>query len=299
MGEHNDRPDEPATPWVVIPYYPGDMGRPGTERPLGAVHPSWLCPAINVAGGPFFMPGSGLSLTVDVANYGGGSTIDLVNVIVWWSDPTTGFTMKTYLGQNAVYVPRSGGTGTTQSVGGVIPASAPSHICLLAFAYAPGDTPKAGVIDPVNDRHWAQLNLTAVAANKQGNFSFTFWAANPMKWPAAFELVIQPVATDALPALERLLRARPEHSDDLRVSMRMVSISALRGSHADDGRTDARHFDLKAGTRRPIHVTGRLGTPPHPGGFVALEVLQRVLGARDERTAVVGSLGVAVMAAPD
>ena len=158
----NEIPVDQQSTYLVVPYFSGDIGQPGIDRPLppaaapGVV--SWACPSIKVGGPPgTFIPGDPLSVTVTVANHGAGTGVAIVNVAVWWADPTTAFTLTHLHGQSVVAVPSRGGVVTTKPIVNVIPISAPSHICLLVRVSSPADGPKTGApIDPVSDRHWAQ-----------------------------------------------------------------------------------------------------------------------------------------------
>jgi hypothetical protein len=162
MANH-DVPQDELTNSMVIPYFPGDQGRPGIERPLKTPPLktpviSYLCPSIavlvgRVPGPAVFTPGEDLEVKVSVANYGGGTMNAIANVAVFWSVPTTGFTNPTPLGQQPVIVSTHGGVETTPVIKGHIPAGAPNHICLLARVTAPGDSLQNTTIDPVNDRH--------------------------------------------------------------------------------------------------------------------------------------------------
>src|SRR5687767_2564262 len=80
---------------LVVPYFSGDRGRRGVERPLGGAVVYWLCPSIVVNGQPGknnFRRGEPTSVTVDVANWGSGTAAAPVQVQLWWADPSTGFT---------------------------------------------------------------------------------------------------------------------------------------------------------------------------------------------------------------
>ena len=63
---------------------------------------------------------------------------------------------------------------------GMIPLTAPPHVCLLVHVAAPLDGANSmATPDPVGDRHWAQANLTEEAAQADGSFLLKFQAANP------------------------------------------------------------------------------------------------------------------------
>ena len=108
MPQGNDGGQQiPEKPWVVIPYWTGDLGRKTFERPLppaptpgSAVSPgvlSYLCNSIAVLGGApgVFTPGVPTTVAVTVRNYGRGYGLDLLNLDLWWSAPTTDFGLLT------------------------------------------------------------------------------------------------------------------------------------------------------------------------------------------------------------
>ena len=285
MGD-NEIPIEEQSTYLVVPYFAGDKGRPGRERPLppasspGVI--SWACPSIKVGGAPgTFVPGAPLSVTVTVANYGAGTSVGIVNVAVWWSDPTTAFTQTHLHGQAVVAVPSQGGIATTKAIINTIPASAPSHICLLVRVSSPADTvPSGSPIDPVNDRHWAQLNLNAVPA-PGGAFQFAFLAGNPLEEECIFALRARPVAPRGVEALVDTIRAEPLFLEELGVDFVLLD---------EDGRPSGEEFTgrlaLRPGESRKVLVGGQLPRELAAGEFAAIEVVQEC----EER--LIGSLGL-------
>src|SRR5690606_33597734 len=111
MPPHPDRPEN-VTTWLVIPYFDGDVGRKGGERPLPAAKgASWLCPAFRVDGVPgntAFERGQPFQLELEVANWGAGTLPAVALVRLWWSDPAMSFAKATPIGQTSVVVPPDG-----------------------------------------------------------------------------------------------------------------------------------------------------------------------------------------------
>jgi hypothetical protein len=297
-ANHDDRGhDEPQLPntFLAIPYYAGDRGIPGVDRPLGSKAVWYLCPAIvvnGIKGMNTFMRGEPTTVTVDVVDSGNGTTAAPVQVAVWWADPSTGFTKLTLFGQTSLAVPTDGVPRTSPTITGVIPTSAPSHVCLVARVSAPLDSPAPGApILPGDDRRWAQLNINALAASMGQPFQFMFWAGNPFDQAADFEVIARAVEGEALSMLSRHVRA-----DLVRVRHMDLRLADRRAPWTDDGQHDARHrLVLEPGERRPIMLTGVLPDDVEPDRAAAIEILQVAPGER-ESSRVVGSIGLVVTA---
>lgn len=204
-----DKP-EPVSTFIVIPYFPGDRGRPGSERPLPAAAISWLCPSIVVNGqaGGAFKRGEPTDVTVAVANWGAGTGAAPVQVSVWWVDPSTGFTDPTLFGQTVVAVPTGGQVFTSPVITGIIPQSAPQHVCLVARVSSPYDIPTGGAILPGIERHWAQHNLVEATSDSDGGFQYTIRLANPFDRAMAFDVRAEPVDAKALRTLGETLQLK-------------------------------------------------------------------------------------------
>lgn len=295
---NNEHYEDNVSNFMVIPYFTGDRGRDGIERPLST--PSnppvvpYLCPAITVMTGGIpgpavFMPGEDLEVAVTVSNYGGGTMNAPANVAVFWSDPTTGFTKTTLLGQAPVVVPTKGGIETSPIIKGKIPVLAPKHICLLARVTAPGDYITKTTIEPANDRHWAQLNLNAITVATDQTFQFTFWAGNPFKETEVFELVARPVNERTVHILARQLGIQPTIVDNLDIQLATIHEDYLQGARENNG--GRLTLELKPNSRQAIHLVGKVDGRLEKGCFTVVEVLQNSRGYNE---ATIGSIGIIV-----
>ena len=280
---------EPGTvsTYLVIPYFAGDRGRPGQERPLGGNAVWWLCPSIVVNGQPgknTFVRGEPTSVTVDVANWGNGTIAAPVQVQLWWADPTTGFTTKTPFGQTVVVAPTGGGVRRSPPVVGVIPTSAPAHVCLLAYVSSPLDALPAGSpADPVGDRHWAQLNIVELAQPAAQPFQLLVFVGNPLAEEATFELVERALSRETLAVLSRIRRAEV-------VTLEGPTLELWEGRRRGEGNT--LRVTLEPGRRRAVHVAGKLPDDVEPGLDVAFELVQTLPGEEEPR--VTGAIGLIV-----
>jgi hypothetical protein len=293
-----DQSGETPGTFLVIPYFPGDRGRSGSERPLtldpGVV--SWLCPSIVVNGVPgsnTFRRGDPTSVTVAVSNWGLGTTAAPVQVSVWWAEPSTGFTTGGPFGQTVLPVPTGGAVYTSPSIIGTIPTTAPPHVCLLARVSSPFDAPaKGSPFDPVNDRHRAQLNIIDVTAKSGGAFQFMFWAGNPLARAAAFDVVARPVMRETLAGLHRLIRRETRPLDNMALELFVLE----RGREGRErGEPVTRHqITLNAGARTALHLRGTLPKDVQLGQAVAIEILQMHGSPEGERPC--GSIGLIVTA---
>ena len=270
--------DSPAvSTFLVIPYFPGDRGRPTIERPLSSSIVSWLCPSLVVNGEPgknVFQRGAPVSVTVDVSNWGAGTAAAPVQVQVWWADPSTAFTTKTLLGQSVVAVPTGGKARRCPPIVGIIPTSAPPHVCLLAHVSSPLDVAAPGSpINPVTDRRWAQLNITEITTTVGRRFQLMVWAGNPLARAATFSVTVQPTSHDALPMLERTRRAEMLRVDRTRLQL-FERPQGDEDSAYPDERGAHRQLTIAPGQRRALHVMGELPAEIEPGASVAFEIVQ-------------------------
>lgn len=248
---------------LVIPYFKGDRGLP--DRPI--IDPWYYCPSIRVTGtpGPFeFVPGNPMRVTVDVTNHGAGTSVAATSVVVWWAEPTTGFTTLNWFGQDVIAVPSHGThVARTRPIEGTIPASASPHICLLARATAlASSVPPDATPDPINEPHWAQLNLTTHRmAPDQNNFSFGWVAGNPGRARSSYVLRVRPANERALEILGHALGARPVSTPDIALAIKGADGTQLM-------------LDLDGGEQQPLHLTGQLPEPLEQDTFTAVEVVQ-------------------------
>jgi len=284
-GQGDDREPVDLRPYLCIPYwsaprFAGDTPDSGQLRPLPGDVVSWLCPGIHASP---YTPGAKLEVTVDVRNSGRGNAAVVASVVVYWVDPTVGFSKPTLLGATVASVPPRGGRATTPTVSGVIPATAPDHICLVALVTHPLDNPGT-VIDPVGDRHWAQLNLVRVKAAAGIPVQLAFLAVNPFAHEAIFEIDVHRMEMDVLKQLALSLKAEPS---DVRVHVRLLDD---RAGHERDA---AARLALDAGGRRVFNLTVDVAGELAPEQMTAVEVVLR----SDERREPVGSLGVVIQGA--
>lgn len=297
-SDDRQRTDQDVSTWLVIAYFNNDMGRPGAERPLGSSVVSWLCPSIIVNGQPGknnFQRGAPTSVTVDVANWGAGTLSAPVYVRVWWSDPSTGFTTLHLFGQDTLVVPTGGGVRRSKAIVGTIPTSAPQHVCLLVNVWSPLEAGSATPLNPTNDRHWAQLNINDLTVAPGQAFQFMFWVGNPLARPATFEVTAQALARDAMPMLERVRRAEAVPVERPNLRLREAGRLGESAGRGDEAGSRCR-LTLRAGERRPIHLTGELPADMAPGASTVFEIVSTGLSDHDQ--AAFGSLGLVVTARP-
>jgi hypothetical protein len=291
MGHEERNPDRPqgVNTWLVIPYFDGDIGRKGIERPLppgkGA---SWLCPWIVVDGVPgntAFRRGVPLRIALDVANWGAGTLSAVAFVRLWWSDPTLAFSTATAIGQTAIVVPPGGAPVRTGTFTVTIPEGASNHVCLLAQVSAPIDG-ASSVPDPYSDRHWAQLNLVEVTTvSGDGTAALPLLMANPLAEPAHTALAIEAMSRKEAYHLSRL------HGRDVLTDAEGIEVE-LR----DAGGGSAGRFELAGHETREVEVTLRLADPPGRGAALGV-LLRQELMPSGEKSVLTGTLGVLV--APD
>lgn len=294
-GRERENGRDPGTvsTYLVIPYFAGDRGRPGQERPLGNATVYWLCPSIVVNGQPgknTFKRGEPTSVTVDVANWGSGTAAAPVQVQLWWVDPTTAPTKLTPFGQTIVIAPTGGGVRRSPPVVGVIPTSAPPHVCLLAYVSSPLDAaPPGSPVDPVGDRHWAQLNIAELAVPQGQPFQFMVFVGNPFERAATFDVVARPLGREALSALSLIRRSEVVSPED-------ASLRLSEGRRRGEG--DLVRVTLEPGRRQAVHVSGVLPDDVPPGLDVAFELVQSLPGEREEPQ-VTGAFGLIVQLRPE
>lgn len=288
MGHEEQNPDlRPHAPtWLVVPYFDGDVGRKGVERPVppgkGA---SWRCPSIFVDGKPgntAFRRGVPLKIALAVANWGGGTMPAAVLVRLWWSDPTLSFTKATAIGQTTIVVAPGGTPVQTGDFTVTIPPAASAHVCLLAQVSAPLDGAPA-VPDPHADRHWGQLNLvevTAIAAD--GTVVVPVLLANPFAERRRSATAIEPMPRREADHLGQAL-GRDVRTDG----------AGIEADLRDADGADARLTELDGHETRQVKVTLRLSD--HAGGEAAHGVvLTQRLMAEDDENALTGTLGVLI-----
>lgn len=273
-----------SRPHFVIPYWsasgPTTPGDDGDTRPLPGNIVWYLCPGIHASP---YIPGQRLDVTVDVRNYGGGNSPQQAQVTLWWAEPSTGFVVdpSRLIGFQMIAVPPRGGQATTTTMSKIMPTSAPPHICLLARVSHQYD--RAGtVVDPVGDRHWAQRNLSVVAAQPGVPMQFFFLAGNPFLKETEF-------VVSARAASEQLFRAL---ADEVRGQPVFVEAGLTIGERDGEEGEELR-VRLRPGESRELLLTARLASEIGPEEFAAFELTQRA----DRREAPVGGVGVVIKGA--
>lgn len=297
MSEHGDHDYEPAQdedrpdprPYFCLPYWttplqPGGRWDTGQLRPLPSPVISWLSPAIKA--GPY-QPGEPLDVAVEVRNSGDGNSASIGTVVVYWADPTVGFTKPEFFGAATVSVPPTRTTALTVStptIRRIIPQSAPDHICLLAAIHHPQD--RAGVVcDPIGDRHWAQRNLTAATAQPGAPAMIPFNFANPTADDGEFTLLVRRAEISAAEWVSREMGVEALSETPYTLALHDVDGRAL----TDRMERLAHHVSLTGSERARIQLAVEpQEEPPSDRAIVA----EAVLMAQDERP--VGSLGFVV-----
>ncbi|MET4637873.1 hypothetical protein [Mycetocola sp. 2940] len=263
-----------ARPFLAIPYWsPGDTGE---DRPLPSTVTWYLCAGIRTS---TYQPGQVLEVSVDVRNNGGSNAPSLAQVTVWWSDPALGFVIKpeNLIGFRQVAVDPRGGAATTALMARQMPADAPNHICLLARVSHPLD-PAPPVPDPVNDRHWAQRNLSVVAAPAGAPVVVPFVVANPFPDGAGFHIRLAPITDPRL-----LVGVDGVTGEAFTDFIAVLHLDGMAGERSLE-------FDVELGPGNERHFEATIEVDLPPGTFAAFEFSQ----ALDER--VVGGLGVVLVA---
>lgn len=304
MGRHpDDRPNDEGQeghpdirPYFCIPYWSAavagvaDPWDTGQTRPIPAAVCPYLCDAIHA--GPY-VPGQRLDVTVSVRNTGGGNSASIATVVVYWADPTVGFAKPAFLAATAIAVPTTRttpGSTTTPTLSGIIPATAPNHICLLVSVSHPQD--RAGtVLDPYHDRHWAQRNLNAVAAAVGAPAIMPFMAANPFAQEA--ELTLRAGFADErhLEPVARAVNAQPAF-----VAPRLRLLDTAGSGLSEAGRRVETTISLGPLEQRPFQLLIEIDEEIPPGASSAIEI--ELIDQRNERGPV-GSLGVALIPPSD
>lgn len=274
-------------PWVVIPYFKGDLGRKGLERdPLPAPAIWYLCPGVRIDGGPLrvYTPGTPAHIDIEVWNFGGGAAVVPVEVTVWWSEPTAGFGSAKWFASAQTKVASKGGSNIV-TVTGTIPVGAPPHVCLLVSVEAAFNDNLPAVIGPGTDRHWAQLNVDAAAA-ADGGFVKQFRVGNPADRRTRVHVRAQFVGDERLNAVREALGMHLFAPDT--AHLRLLSATGEEHPEQVEG---AVPVDLEPGGSVTMELRGDLTPPPAPGTAAFIEIVQYAPGDPD---AVTGALGLAI-----
>jgi hypothetical protein len=270
------------SPFLFIPYYPGDAG----ARPLPPGVSTCDCPGIKFDGlpafahGPFIV-GQAIGVSAAVANLGGVG--GLVRISFFWGDPSTAFTAQTLqlIGTLTEYR-AAGQTADTQPWPWIPPANIPGHACVVVEVSAPLD-PAPGTFSPA-DRHYAQQNLNFVVPGGDGNAHVRFQVANPWAGARAVVLRARPMPDALLEKLKGQLRKDPVPVDPETVQL------AVAGK---DPRPGSLRFGLAGQQSRLCEATLPLPNPLRDDQFVACVVEQLDPANAD---LIVGALAVVVSA---
>jgi hypothetical protein len=272
-------------PYWEIPRFAGDPVDIGQVRPLPAGVISWDCPGIHTTP---YVPGQDLQVKVDVRNSGLGSATVVATVLVYWADPTVGFAHPTFFGATTVAAPTirdpmvPGFVSAT--LNGVIPASAPNHVCLLVCVTHSLDVANAAA-DPIGDRHWAQRNLFTVTT-KLSPIIVSFLVANPFETQDMFDLQVRTLDLRELELFAMRMKFEPSE-----IQPRMQLLDDKGRPVSDLGREAQARLALGPHGRRRysivLHVEQHL--PAHQ--LTAVEV---ILYQNKDQQRAVGSLGIVI-----
>ncbi|MFD8688756.1 hypothetical protein [Streptomyces sp. NPDC059651] len=266
-GEGNDRPFLYiySYPPPTLPHAEEDIG----VRPVPASVCWYLCSGIQSL--TPFEPGEDLTVQVSVGNWQGGNSASVAYVGVWWSKPVSGPVMpepSKFIGFSQVAVPPHGGRAETSPVTARIPAGAGNHICLLAKVWHPLDNvADAGVGDPVNDRHWAQHNLTAMPASPPQPFAFL--ATNPTDQEATYQIDVRPMPRELWGNLPTDDRLRPVYASA------WLSLTATAGAEEVQGQNALTHtLTLGPREQREMELLAVVTDEVAAGTFVPFQIAQ-------------------------
>lgn len=272
-------------PYWEIPHFAGDPVDIGQVRPLPAGVISWDCPGIHTTP---YVPGQDLQVKVDVRNSGLGSATVVATVLVYWADPTVGFAHPTFFGATTVAAPTMRDPMVpgfvSATLNGVIPASAPNHVCLLVCVTHSLDVANAAA-DPIGDRHWAQRNLFTVTT-KLSPIIVSFLVANPFETQDMFDLQVRTLDLRELELFAMRMKFEPSE-----IQPRMQLLDDKGRPVSDLGREAQARLALGPHGRRRysivLHVEQHL--PAHQ--LTAVEV---ILYQNKDQQRAVGSLGIVI-----
>jgi hypothetical protein len=266
---------------------------------------------------------------VTVRNYGKGAGVDLVNLDLWWSAPTTEFgklTQNPPMAQAIAMSVRDGAAKRpplVQNMTFTTPPDAGPHICVVVRATVgnpvlpvdpnTSDGTPVWPSDPTGDRHWAQRNLQKVLADSSGKFHISFSSANATARDLPFLIRANQVSEHAMEMLEREVRATPRKVEGASLVLRPLLVlrnqrdqpEGVVGAQAEIAVT------IRANRRLQMVLEGQLQQPLGAGEFAAFEVSQIEAGEPCEptrgkkstsdhgtkRTDRMGSIGVVVFGA--
>lgn len=298
---NNNEEGQLSAPFLVLPY---DDGLDSGVRPIPNTVTSYLSEAVQISVDGLPFTGGRLPrdrpaiVTVKVANWGDADTTALITL--WWADPTvmfTGANLRFDGISDPVWVDvarRDGSDMPGISISApftLIPTTAmPDHVCLLAEITA-GDAGAPGIVDPINNRHYAQHNIDLVHVVTGRLVRFNFFAANPFETDARVVVKLGPMHGEAIRSLERIYLAEAAE-----LAEEVFSLQLFEDTEGDRRRRELA-FDLAAGERRLCQGLV-LGKGLKPGQFSAGEVKSTAVsldGKKEEDRH--GSFGVIIFPA--
>jgi hypothetical protein len=199
IREHDRQPPPPVndSSYLYVRSYAGDIG----ERPITVRVATWLSPDVTVsphndlsAYTRLLEAGKTYQLACTVRNRG-ELGVPSAKVEFFLADPTLGFDTRfaTRLGVASGWA--GPGSSAKVTISYTVPPAAAGHKCLFVrtFSFSPVDLPLDDFrLDPITDRHVAQLNLDIVAQATTYGFQ---WVHAPQ---AEDTLQLAPVAREAL-----------------------------------------------------------------------------------------------------
>lgn len=271
-GDLNDRP------FLFVPHYPppNNIGvDTGQLRPVPKPVIYYICNGIHFLND--YKPGHDLSFTIDVANWQGGNAASIAMVSTYWSPPLSGVTIpdpKRFLAFGSIPLPPHGGWNSL-TLTALIPETAPPHICVLAKVFHALDmapTTHIGnkdveIADPINERHWAQHNISVIPTS--ATVPISFLATNPTDEERSFQLIIQPISRNNWDAL-RAIRSGEPFACNVR-----IHLSGAGDEQQHEGENTLTHEILLApGEEREMAVLIESDGQLDYGTYGAYEVIQ-------------------------
>jgi hypothetical protein len=280
---------------LVLPY--DDVLDKG-DRPIPGTFVSWLSQAlqISVEGVPYV--GGTLprdrptTVKIKIANLGNRDANALVSL--YWTDPTALFSTSNLKADGLsepvwVYVPANAITETS-AITLKPPASLPDHVCLIAEITS-GEPSAPGLLDPVNNRHYAQHNINLEHVDEGRLTGSSFQINNPFHSDATIRLQIRPAPDEVLKILEGKFRA-----DTRSLSPRAL---AIRQGVERDRSLGQREISFEMAEKEHRLCQAIISAEGlQSGGFAACEVRATAVSRANQgqEKEYAGSIGIVVFA---